>query len=71
MKMKDYIKAGVGLALGVAAYKITLSIGVGMAEKYLTRKANDDEHMAKLKELNPKQYEEMQKYRTKKDEEES
>ena len=71
MKTKDYIKAGVGLALGVAAYKITLGICVGMAEDYLTHKANDDKHMADLKERNPKHYEEMKKYRTKKDEEES
>lgn len=71
MKMKDYIKAGVGLALGISAYQITLGVCEGLGKAFLTRKANDDKHMAELKERDPKHYEELQKYRTKKDEEES
>lgn len=71
MKTKDYIKAGVGLALGVTAYQITLGVCEGLGKSFLTRKANDDEHMSELKERNPEHYESMKKYRTKKDEEES
>lgn len=62
MKIKEYIKAGVGITVGVVLTMATIKWFFNKNEDFLRRVANDEEFMDGIKTRNPDMYEKLQKY---------